>query len=224
MRSRRNVGKDRPETLLHDEAEHDVARIAVAPKGPRHEPAGLLGLQELEDAGVVDLGFLDGEGGVGRRHEVLVVGEARGVVEEMTHGDGPAVLREVREEAGQAVLVAELAVAHEHHHRHRGELFCDRGQPEDGPAVDRAHALHVRDAARAEIGDLSVSQHEDPGPRLARGSGGGEEGVGELIRLVCGPGRPGIPAAAVTASGRARRSAAASFMKGPMGMSIVSAS
>ncbi|MCK7518209.1 MAG: hypothetical protein MZV64_11050 [Ignavibacteriales bacterium] len=80
--------------LLDDEAEHDVARIAVAPERPRREPAGRLLFQELEDAGVVDLRRLDGNGRDGRGHEVFVVGQARSVLEEVADGDGAAVIRE----------------------------------------------------------------------------------------------------------------------------------
>ena len=112
------------------------------------------------------------------------------MVEEVTDGDGAAVFGEVREDVGQAVLVAELAVADEQHDGRGRELFRDRGQAEGRPAVDRAHALQVPDAARAEVDDLPVFEDDDPRAGLALGADAREEGVGEPVRLVRGPGRP----------------------------------
>ena len=134
-----------PETFSMTMAKHAISRVAVLPLAARRELGSGGFLHEREHAGVADLGnLIVGRVAVLLRHEVFVVEEARGVIQDLADGDGFSVRREFGEDFGQTFVVAQLAVVHQQHDGHRSELLGQRGEAEVGVLVDLADACAGR--------------------------------------------------------------------------------
>ena len=175
MRERREhaLAQELPERLAgdarDDQAQHHVARVAVGPARSRRKAALPGAPQQRQHLVVVDLA--DGSPGrraalVRGRHQVLVVGQPRGVGEQVTDRDPLPVRREGRNEVGERVLVTQLAVAHEQHDGSGRELLGDRGQAESRCRVDPLARAQVAHTVAALEDGLAVLAHEHREPGL----------------------------------------------------------
>src|SRR5207344_2800771 len=101
-------------------------------------------------------------------HELFVVEQARGVVQDLADGDAFSVRWEFRKDFGQGFIVAQLAVVHEQHDGHGSELLGKRGKSEVGVLVNFAFRSQVGHAIAAFKNNLPIADDFDGGT----GSGG----------------------------------------------------
>ena len=52
------------------------------------------------------------------------------MVQEMANGNLASIVRELRENLSERLVIAQFAIVHEQHHRHRRELLANRSQTE----------------------------------------------------------------------------------------------
>src|SRR5215469_7547937 len=157
-RRKDSVAKEIAERLARNfrdhEAENHVAGVAVVPFRTRRElgGGGLL-LEELQDLGVLNLMSVGPQPriswGLGGDHQVLVVRETRGVIQQVANGDGFSVVGKSRKNFRQASDVSERTVVHEKHDGHGGELLGAGGQAEIRDGVDFGPGVEVVDAVAA---------------------------------------------------------------------------
>jgi hypothetical protein len=74
--------------------------------------------------------------GFGGGHEVFVIWQAAGVIEEISDGYGFTVGREIRKYLYERFVVAQLFVVDQQHDGHGGKLFGERCEAEVGGRVD----------------------------------------------------------------------------------------
>ena len=167
-----------------EDAQHQVARVAVVPPRARRE-------LELEAEGQLRqliLGVVAPQ--VDRA--LGVVGDARRVRQQVAHGDGPERLRGLRKVLRDRVLQADLALLDERHHRGRRELLAEGAGLEDrvGPhghavldvgeavalGLDHRAVIHDRHRHARDLLPRHLRAHElvPPGERV-RVRGGGDE-------------------------------------------------
>ncbi len=86
-------------------------------------------LQQVKHPGIGDLrDFVVGDPRILLRHDVFIIDQARGVIQQLADGDCVSVSREVRKDVREMVLVAQLAIVNQQHDRHGGELLANRSQ------------------------------------------------------------------------------------------------
>ena len=100
-----------------------------------------------------------------RVHQVLVVGQAGRVRQQVAEGDRPPVGGKGGEHVAERVLVPDPAVAHEEHHRHGRERLGHGGEAEGGGGVDALPGPQAAQAIAAGEHRLPVlpDEHRDPG-------------------------------------------------------------
>ena len=122
---------------LDDLAQHDIGGIAVFKLFSRGKAQFLLAAENLKR---FRGGKFVGRGRTLRgpkvvlvnfpNEKLLVLGETRGVMQQVADGDGPGILRKFRAKFGEGIVELQLVPFNQDHDGHGRELLCDRGQKE----------------------------------------------------------------------------------------------
>ena len=83
------------------------------------------------------------------RHETPPVAQATGMGEQVAHGHGAPIRRQLREILPGVVLEGHLAIGDQQHHGRCGELLGDRARLQDGGGDNRPVPIEVRHAVAA---------------------------------------------------------------------------
>ncbi len=129
-----------------DQAENDVSGVAIGPACARGEFGPALAGEQVQHFLVLNLAVGGPDGSLALFHfvhQVFIVGESGGVGEQMADGDGLAVGGEGGEDFGQGLVIAQLAIVHQEHDCHGGELLGERGKTEVSGRVDCRERLEV---------------------------------------------------------------------------------
>ena len=128
-----------PRRFSDDEAENDVAGIAIRPARSRCEFSFCFFFQKAEHFVILDLMFWRPE----RTfyfffsfHQVFVVGQTAGVIEKIPNGNIFTVGGKIREHFRESLVIAELSIMDEQHDSHGAKLFGERGEAKIGVLVD----------------------------------------------------------------------------------------
>ena len=101
-------------------------------------------------------------------HQRFVIGQSRGVSEQMTNGDGAAVGGESGENFGEVPIIRKFAVVHEQHNGHGRKLFGKRGQAKIRTRADSVKGSEIAQAVAAGEDSPAVLSHEHGGARRFR--------------------------------------------------------
>ena len=145
---------------LHYHRQQVVARIRVAVSQTGACEVLVLRAHRLDDIALEKVWAVDAE--------VADVGDAGGVRQQVAQRDRRSGLRERGQIVSDGIVVTQLALFGEHHHRHRGESFGDRGD------VDRFVQERSRITSWRRDG-IAIDRYAVPGD---------EDGAGELAALV----------------------------------------
>src|ERR1051326_2863257 len=102
---------------------------------------------------------------MGRRpagsHQVFVVGQPRGVGEQVTDGDGAAVGGKDWKDLGESGVIAQFVIVHKQHDGHGGELLGKRGEAEVRTAIDGGLRTKIAHAVAVLENRAAVLAYED---------------------------------------------------------------
>jgi len=99
------------------------------------------------------------------------------VGKQVAGGDGSPVVREIRKNAGQLVVVAELSIVHQQHDRHGGELLGTRRKTKVGFRIDALQGSQVADAVAFAEESSTVLLNQDSEARALVIREGGENRI-----------------------------------------------
>ena len=164
---------------VDDHPEHDVGGVAVVPTHARGEFRGQLHRQAHE--------FILGvfAPGIERLAGIVVVGDARGVGQQVAQGDFCPRRRGFGQMAADGVVERELAVLREQEHGHRDELLGQRGDLVDAFGQRGGAQLDVGQAVALGEDEFVVDRHRQRQARDALGAHlGAHVGVDVGLRRV----------------------------------------